>query len=139
MLNTLPVSLNGKIDRSKLPTPKSFFNDVTVAPRTEIEELVANVWRDVLKVEAIGVHDNFFDLGGHSLLAIQIISRVREVFDKDVPLLAIFEAPTIAGLAGKIGEPISGRSHELPPIVRARGTVLCPSQRIRSTCGVWIG
>ena len=77
------------------------------------------MWRDVLKVETIGVHDNFFDLGGHSLLAIQIISRVREVFDKDVPLLAIFEAPTIAGLAGKIEETISGRSHDLPPIVRS--------------------
>ena len=118
VLDALPVTPNGKIDRSKLPAPKPFFNDVAVAPRTEIEELVANVWRDVLKVETIGVHDNFFELGGHSLLAIQIISRVREVFDKDVPLLALFEAPTIAGLAGKIEETISGRSHDLPPIVR---------------------
>ena len=118
VLDALPVSPNGKINRSKLPAPKQVLNDVAIGPRTEIEELVTNVWLDVLKIETIGVNDNFFELGGHSLLAIQIISRVRDIFDKDLPLSAIFDAPTIAGLAGNIEKTISGRSHDLPPIVR---------------------
>jgi acyl carrier protein len=118
VLDALPVTPNGKIDRSKLPGPKQVLNDVAVAPWTEIDGLVAQIWRDVLKVETIGVHDNFFELGGHSLLAIQIISRVREAFDKEVALIALFEAPTVAGLARKIEKAISGISHDLPPIVR---------------------
>jgi amino acid adenylation domain-containing protein len=118
-LDALPVSPNGKIDRSKLPAPKPFIDDWSVAPRTEIEELVAQIWRDVLNIETIGIHDNFFELEGHSLLAIQIISRVREAFDKEVELSALFDRPTIAGLAATIEKSIGGRSRELPPIISA--------------------
>ena len=118
MLDALPKSPNGKIDRSKLPAPEQPFNVLASTPRTEIEELVAQIWRDVLRIETIGVHDNFFELGGHSLLAVQIVSRVREAFDKEMPLSAIFDAPTIAGLAATIEKAISGRSNDLPPIVR---------------------
>ena len=70
-----------------------------------------------MKLDTVGVHDNFFDLGGHSLLAIQIISRVRETFDKNVPLVAIFEMPTIAGLASTVEKAINGGSCDLPSIV----------------------
>jgi amino acid adenylation domain-containing protein len=118
-LAELPLTPNGKTDRSRLPAPNQSFTTVGVSPRTEIEELVAQIWRDVLKIEAIGVHDNFFDLGGHSLLAIQIISKVREAFDKEVELSALFDTPTIAGLAATIEKTINGRSHDLPPITRA--------------------
>ena len=120
-LDTLPLTPNGKIDRNALPLPggaRPQLDQGFVEPRTEIEELVAQVWQQVLKLDKIGVHDNFFELGGHSLLAIQIISRVRDIFDKDLPLSAIFDAPTVAGLAKKIEKTISGRSHILPPIVR---------------------
>ncbi len=121
-LDALPLSPNGKIDRIALrlpddtrPEPKQTY----VEPRTHVQELLAQIWEEVLRVEAVGIHDNFFELGGHSLLAIQIISRVRETFDKDVPLSGLFDTPTVAGLAVTIEEAISGRADDLPPITRA--------------------
>ena len=73
-----------------------------VEPRTEIEELVAQVWREVLKLDKIGVHDNFFELGGHSLLATRVIARLRGSFHVDIALRKLFELPTVAGLAQHI-------------------------------------
>jgi acyl carrier protein len=101
-LDDLPLTANGKIDRQALPAPdqrrpeleKSF-----QAPRGPIEELLAQIWREVLKVERVGIHDNFFDLGGHSLLATQVVSRIHRSLRVEVPLRSMFEAPTIAGLA----------------------------------------
>jgi amino acid adenylation domain-containing protein len=119
-MEEFPLTANGKIDRSKLPAPNPPSNEAIVSPRTEIEDLMAQVWRDVLKVNAIGVHDNFFELGGHSLLAIQIISRVRDTFDKEIALSAIFDAPTIAGFAATIEKAINGRPHDFARITRAR-------------------
>ncbi len=115
-IENFPLTPNGKLDRSKLPAPKPTFNESVVSARTEIEELVAQVWRDVLKLDTIGIHENFFELGGHSLLAVQIISRLRGIFDKDVPIPAIFDTPTIAGLATTIEKTISGGWNDLPPI-----------------------
>ena len=71
-------------------------------PRTPVERQLAAIWADVLRVERVGVHDNFFDLGGHSLLAVKVAARVRETFQLDVPLRAIFQAPTLAALAQRI-------------------------------------
>jgi amino acid adenylation domain-containing protein len=118
VLGALPVSATGKIDRSRLPMLKPLMTDVAVVPRTEIEQLLVQIWRDVLHLKTVGIHDNFFALGGHSLLAIQVVSRVREVFGKALPLAAIFDAPTIAALATTIEEAISGRPDDLPPITR---------------------
>jgi len=121
-LEGLPLSPNGKIDRIALRSPddtRPELKEAYVEPRTQVEELLAQIWVEVLQIEEVGIHDNFFELGGHSLLAIQIISRVREAFDKDVPLSALFDTPTVAGLAATIEKTISGRSHDLPPIVRA--------------------
>ena len=74
-----------------------------VAPRTEIEELIAQTWENVLKLDRVGVDDNFFrHLGGYSILAIQIVSRLREAFNREVRVRALFEKPTVAGLAGEI-------------------------------------
>jgi amino acid adenylation domain-containing protein len=107
VLNALPLTANGKIDRQALPAPDqarpSLF-EVFVAPRTPIEELLAGIWASVLKVETVGIHDNFFALGGHSLLAVQVMSRLRKVFQVDVPLRALFDAPTVAGLARHVEE-----------------------------------
>jgi acyl carrier protein len=101
-LESLPLTPNGKLDREALPAPDLIRPELKqsfVAPRTPIEEIIAEVWAEVLKVEKVGIHDNFFNLGGHSLLATQVISRVREAFQTDLPLRALFEAPTVAELA----------------------------------------
>src|SRR6185436_4284086 len=73
-----------------------------VAPRTAVEEVLANIWAELLEVERVGVHDNFFELGGHSLLATQVVSRVREVFRLELPLHKLFESPTVAELSAVV-------------------------------------
>ena len=100
-LDSLPLTTNGKIDRQRLSEPPktSAIDDNFVAPRTQLEEELAGLWSDVLKVERVGINDNFFDLGGHSLLATRLMFQLRERFNVDIPLRALFEAPTIATLA----------------------------------------
>jgi amino acid adenylation domain-containing protein len=102
MLESLPLTANGKVDRNALPPPdgeRPLLDQSLVEPRTEIEELVAQVWREVLKLDKLGVHDNFFDLGGHSLLATRVIARLRNNYSVDIALRKLFELPTVAGLA----------------------------------------
>jgi acyl carrier protein len=102
-LDQLPLTRNGKLDRSRLPAPVFDAQQETfVAPRTPTEESLAQIWSEVLNVERVGVNDNFFDLGGHSLLATQVFSRMQDVFGIELPLRALFEAPTVAGLAEKV-------------------------------------
>ncbi|ULA62139.1 MAG: Non-ribosomal peptide synthetase [Nitrospira sp.] len=100
-LPALPLTANGKVDRRALPEPARDGQGPRrfVAPSTATEEILAGLWGDVLKQEAIGTEDNFFDLGGHSLLATQVMSRLRKAFSVELPLRALFEAPTIARLA----------------------------------------
>ncbi|WP_208451593.1 phosphopantetheine-binding protein, partial [Burkholderia gladioli] len=90
----------GKIDLRALPAP-SFAADRAqhVAPRTPLEELLAGIWARVLKLDRVGVHDNFFDLGGHSLSATQVVAELREHLPMELPLRAFFEAPTIEAFA----------------------------------------
>ena len=104
-LAALPLSPNGKVDRAALPAPESRLPTAVAfePPRDDAERTIAGVWSAVLGVERIGVHDNFFDLGGHSLLATQVVSRLREAFGREVPVRLMFEAPTVAGLALRIG------------------------------------
>ena len=99
-LDSLPLTTNGKIDRQRLSEPpkSSTIDDNFVAPRTQLEEELAGLWSEVLKVERVGINDNFFDLGGHSLLATRLMFQLREHFNVDIPLRALFEAPTIATL-----------------------------------------
>jgi len=102
MLQTLPLTTNGKIDRNALPALDGSRPQLTrtfVEPRTETEELVTRAWSEVLKLEKIGAHDNFFELGGHSLLAMQVVSRLESAFQVVVPLSAMFEHSTIERLA----------------------------------------
>src|SRR5215216_2607878 len=100
-LDSLPLTTNGKIDRQRLSEPPktSAIDDNFVAPRTQLEEELAGLWSEVLKVERVGINDNFFDLGGHSLLATRLMFQLREHFNVDIPLRALFEAPTIATIA----------------------------------------
>src|SRR5262249_6112458 len=110
MLEALPLTANGKIDRLALPEPEGRRSDeeAYVAPRTAVEEILAGIWAEVLKVDQIGVYDNFFDLGGHSLLATQVVSRIRQAFQTDLPLRALFEAPNVAELSQRINSAARG-------------------------------
>ena len=101
VLDELPISAHGKIDRNALQPPGALRLDLEnsyTAPRTAVDRVLANIWQQLLNVERVGIHDNFFDLGGHSLLAMQLASRVREDFGIDLPIAAVFSSPTIAGL-----------------------------------------
>ena len=105
MLDRLPLSPNGKVQVSALPSPDkqstATSNDF-VAPETASETAMAMIWSDLLQVSPIGIHDNFFELGGHSLLGIQVISRLRKQFDLNLPLRTLFENPTISELSGLV-------------------------------------
>jgi acyl carrier protein len=105
VLEELPLSPNGKVDRRLLPPPvgePSDSGESFVAPRGPIEELLAGIWAAVLRIDRVGIHDNFFELGGHSLLATQVVSRILTTLGVELPLRVIFEAPTVAGLAGHV-------------------------------------
>ncbi|HHJ52914.1 MAG TPA: amino acid adenylation domain-containing protein, partial [Caldithrix abyssi] len=104
-MDQLPLTPNGKIDRRSLPKPDESaysLEENYVSPRTPDEEIMAGIWAEVLHLDKVGIYDNFFELGGHSLLATQLISRVRETFEVDLPLRNIFEYPTVAGLAEQV-------------------------------------
>ncbi|MGZ3458973.1 MAG: non-ribosomal peptide synthetase, partial [Archangium sp.] len=100
-LEALPLNSSGKVDRKALPAPDGALASAAeyVAPRNDTEQRLASLWCEVLRVERVGLHDNFFTLGGHSLLAIQAITLVRQRFQVELPLQDFFEAPTVAGLA----------------------------------------
>jgi amino acid adenylation domain-containing protein len=100
-LERLPLNANGKLDRKALPALEigQLHSQDYLAPRNELEQTLAGIWAEVLKVERVGVQDNFFELGGHSLLATQIASRVQKTLQRDVPLRAMFECSTVEELA----------------------------------------
>src|SRR5262249_11452639 len=107
MLKSMPLTPNGKVDRKALPDPAESRPDLAeryVAARTESEEILTKIWREILSLERVGVFDNFFELGGHSLLATRVTSRVREEFQVELPLRTLFEQPTIAGLASVLAQ-----------------------------------
>jgi amino acid adenylation domain-containing protein len=118
LLDALPLTPNGKLDRRALPAPdrmQALADAPFVAARTPIEELLIGIWADVLRLERCGVFDNFFALGGHSLLATQVMSRVQAVFQLDIPVRALFEAPTVVALAERIAHAQQTQSGDQPP------------------------
>ncbi len=122
-LESLPLAPNGKVDRGALPAPDRARADrgrEFVAPRTPIEEVVAGSWAEVLGIEQVSATDNFFDLGGHSINTTQVISRLSDAFQVDLPVRSLFESPTVAGLAERV-EAVWGSTHsaEASPIERA--------------------
>jgi acyl-coenzyme A synthetase/AMP-(fatty) acid ligase/acyl carrier protein len=107
VLDALPLTPSGKLDRNALPAPDSarpLADDSYLAPRNRVEEAVAKIWAEVLGIERVGALDNFFDLGGHSLLATQALSRIRQAFPVDISLRRLFEEPTVATLARAVTE-----------------------------------
>ena len=117
VLDQFPLTPNGKIDRRALPEPEfaRLREEKFVAARTPLEEKLAQIWSELLTIERIGVHDNFFDLGGHSLLATRLFVRIRDQMGLELPLRAIFEEPTIAELATRI-ENVSWVAQQNTPI-----------------------
>jgi acyl-coenzyme A synthetase/AMP-(fatty) acid ligase/acyl carrier protein len=104
-LDSLSLGPNGKLDRRALPAPdlnRPGVEEAFVAPRNSVEETLARIWADVLGLERVGIDDNLFALGSHSLIATQAISRIRTAFRVELPLRAVFENPTVAGLARQI-------------------------------------
>ena len=102
ILDTLPLTTNGKVDRGRLSLLEQRQNRVqpmVVAPRNLVEEMLLDIWKEVLGVQSLSIYDNFFHVGGHSLLATRIIARVRAVLQLDISIQALFEASTIAGFA----------------------------------------
>ncbi|MCY1022991.1 amino acid adenylation domain-containing protein [Pyxidicoccus sp. MSG2] len=122
VLEALPLSTSGKVDRKKLPEPaeseRAGSASAYVAPRTPMEQIVADLWAGLLQVERVGVHDNFFDLGGHSLIATQFMSRIGALLGRELALATIFECPTVAALAEKLSASELVQAQSLPPVVR---------------------
>lgn len=113
LLDALPLTSNGKVNRKALLAPemtRSNLRAEPVAPTNKIERAIAEVWQEVLKLDTVGIHDNFFDLGGHSLLMAQVQSQLRNLFKKDLPLIKLLEHPTISSLAKHLAQAESERA-----------------------------
>jgi len=112
-LDRLPLTPNGKLDRRALPAVVGVRGELAtafVAPRTPVEETLATIWAEVLQLDRVGVEDNFLELGGHSLLAGQVVSRAVRAFQLDIPLVWLFEAPTVARMAMTITQALARRA-----------------------------
>ncbi|MET0395315.1 MAG: amino acid adenylation domain-containing protein, partial [Longimicrobiaceae bacterium] len=130
VVDALPRTPEGKTDRRALPAPDSAPDDpAESAPRTPEEEILAGIWAEVLGVERVGIHDDFFQLGGHSLLATRVVSRVRALLGAELPLRALFESPTVAGIAAGLRSHGGAAAPPLLPAPRGRPLPLSFSQQ----------
>jgi acyl carrier protein len=114
-LDKMPVIGIGKVDRNALTAPthsRPALDDPYAPPRTPFEEALLRIWAEVLCLDQIGIHDNFFALGGHSLAAMRVISRVIQTFKLDVPILGLFDAPTVAQMAAIITQKHAQRASD---------------------------
>ncbi|HEU0076442.1 MAG TPA: amino acid adenylation domain-containing protein, partial [Longimicrobiaceae bacterium] len=122
VLDRIPLTPTGKLDRGALPAPPDAgsADGGGDAPRTPTEEVLAGIWAELLGAAAVGRGDDFFALGGHSLLATRAVSRIRTAFATELPVRALFEAPTLAALAARVDAAVrAGQGMEMPPLVRA--------------------
>jgi amino acid adenylation domain-containing protein len=130
MLDRMPLTSNGKMDRKALPEPENLRPESYVAPRTEVEQRLAGIWSSMLGVKRIGVNDSFFELRGNSLLATQLVSTVREQFQIELPLRVIFDSPTVAGIAAYIeAQHEVSSAPVITPVARDRALPLSFAQR----------
>jgi thioesterase domain-containing protein len=121
-VDALPLTVNGKLDRAALPQPESSRGPGNyLAPLTATEKILCEIWAQVLKVDKVGLNDNFFSLGGHSLLAITLGTRVRERFGQALPLAVFFDRPTVAALAACLDFPDVERDGALVPLRSGSG------------------
>jgi arthrofactin-type cyclic lipopeptide synthetase C len=106
MLEALPLTANGKLDRRSLPRPdeQAYTRREYEAPQGQVEEVLAGIWREVLNVERVGRNDNFFELGGHSLLATRLMAQIRDLLGLELPLFEIFDASSLDELAARTGQ-----------------------------------
>ena len=126
VLERLPLTATGKVDRRALPAPERSREGRYEAARTEVEEVLCGTWAEVLGVERVGVRENFFELGGHSLLATRVVARIREVLAVELPLRELFDAPTVAGLAERVEALRRAGQPALPPVVPTGRTGALP-------------
>jgi tyrocidine synthetase-3 len=130
-LEKMPMTSSGKIDRRRLPEPGKIIDSRStyVAPSNEIEEKVAAIWQEVLKVEKIGINDNFIELGGHSLLIMSIISKIHREFDVELQLTDVFENPTVKQLARLITDTRQTAFLDINPVEEKEYFPLSPTQK----------
>ena len=117
MLEALPLTPNGKVDRRALPSPQSLRPEMAAnyeMPHTEAEVLIASIWQEILQLEKLSIHDNFFDLGGHSLLMVQIHRNLQKIFSQELSMIELFKYPTIHSLAKRLTQNITEKSVSLP-------------------------
>ncbi|SEG84492.1 amino acid adenylation domain-containing protein [Actinacidiphila yanglinensis] len=132
VLDRLPLTTNGKLDRQALPGP-TFTGNAADGPRNRIEAVLAEVWAELLGVGQLGVHDNLFDLGGHSLHVPRLAAAIRRAFGVHLPLAAVFESPTVAGLARHVEQaPAAARDDAIRPSAAPDRAPLSRAQQ-----GIW--
>ncbi|MEM7342891.1 MAG: amino acid adenylation domain-containing protein, partial [Chloroflexota bacterium] len=118
LLEAFPLTPSGKVDRSAFPSPKLRLTHAYTLPETSTEKRLAEIWVEVLGIDQIGKYDNFFEKGGHSLLATQVVSRIRQTFETDIPLRTLFEQPTLTELAATIRQARQARMSIIEPVSR---------------------
>jgi len=128
-LDALPLTPNGKLDRKALPAPEGHSQRTYEAPQGEVEQILADIWSELLGIRQVGRDDDFFELGGHSLLAIRLISRIRERLDAELPLATLFARPRLAALADAVAEASPGALGAIGPADRSRPLPLSPAQQ----------
>jgi hypothetical protein len=123
-IQAVPLSLNGKADRRALPAPeisRPQLNATYTAPQTAIERMIASIWQDVLHIDTVGLHDNFFDLGGHSLLMARVHSKLREIGTSDISIVDLFQYPTVNTLARYLSRQPTALQNDGPDDRRKEG------------------
>jgi acyl carrier protein len=133
LVDAFPLLPSGKVNRkalSSMAAERIVAERTFVAPRTETEEKLTQIWREVLSIDQVGVEDNFFDIGGHSLIVIQVIARIRKVLEVEVPFRILFEEPTIAALADEVDKAIAKGLKARTPILARRKDLISSNREV---------